>query len=204
MSQFTFSWSNTSILASSNVINSRALYRYKAIGGPYISVGFTPANDLNKAITTVDSPVLDDNKVIQCKVQSICTVNGPTDNDNGIQEVIGFACIIPTLTKTENTATILINATGLDITKIKFTLRKSSDNTIVGTATTVNVVAGLASNTKTGLTSSENYYWQTELYAIVNNIEVKSDVCSPYPFTTDAPAVCDPLTDFTITSIEIV
>jgi hypothetical protein len=203
MAQFTLSWNNADVVASSNVINSRALYRYKTVGGVFVNTGFTPSNDLSKTVITVDSPVLDDNKIVEFKVQSICTVNGPTDNDNGIKELIGFLCIVPTITKTETTGTIVISTVGLDITKVKFTLRKASDDTIVGTPTTVNVVASSASDTKTGLVGATNYYWQTELYATVSNVEVKSQICSPYPFTTDTPPVCDPLTNFTITSIEI-
>lgn len=203
MAQFTLSWDNTDILLIPNVLEIRTGYRYKAVGGAYITDGFTPDNNLPTSATTSDSPSLDDNKVIEFIVQSICEENGPTDNDNGVQEVIGFACIVPTVTKTETTGTIVVDTTDLDITKIKFTLRKASDNTIVGTATTVNVVSGSATTTKTGLTESTNYYWQTELYATVNNVEVKNEICSPYPFTTDTTPVCDPITDFTITSIEI-
>jgi len=205
MAQFTLSWNNTSVLASANVINLRALYRYKTVGGSFISTGFTPTNDMAKSVVTADTPELDENKVVETKVQSICTDNGPTDNDNGLQEAIEFACIVPTLTKTDTTGTIEVDTTGLDITKIRFTLRKAIDNTIVGTATTVNAsISAPTSISKTGLIQTTNYYWQVELYATVNNIEIKSEVCSPYPFTTNSTIICDPLTDFIITSIEIV
>lgn len=203
MAQFTLSWNNTTALASANVINTRALYRYKSIGGAFISTGFTPSNDLAKSAVTTDSPILDDNKVIQFKIQSLCTSNGPTDNDNGIQENIGFACITPTLSQTDTTGTATISTVGLDITKVRFTLKRASNNTTIGTPTIVNVVSNSASNTKTELLSNTNYYWQIELYAIINNVEVKSEVCSPYPFTTNETPTCNPLTDFTITSIEI-
>lgn len=203
MAQFTLSWNNADILANVNVINVRALYRYKTLGGAFVSAGFTPANDMATSVITADTPILDNNKVVEIKVQSICTTNGPTDNDNGIQEAIEFACIVPTVTKTETTGTIVVDTTGLDITKVRFTLRKASDNTIVGSAITANVVANEATTVKTDLVGATNYYWQTELYATVNNVEVKSAICSPYPFTTDTPLICDPLTDFTISSIEI-
>lgn len=208
--QFTLIWDNSAVLASSNATGQRALYRYKTVGGAFISIGFTPTNDLAKSVSTVDSPVLDDNKVIQFETASLCTSGGPTPNDNGIQEVIEFAAITPVITKDDVSSTITLITTGLDITKAKFTLRKSSDNTIVGTPVVVNVVSSSAATISTGLVYSTNYYWQVELYAIVNSVEVISSnfsyigsAFSPYPFTTNAPAVCNPVTSVTVTSIEI-
>lgn len=208
--QFKLDWLNSKVAASSNSISQRALYRYKAIGGAFISTGFTPANDLATSANTVDSPVLDDNKIVQFEVETICTLNGPALNDNGIQEAIGFACLIPTIAKTDTTSDISIDVTGLDITKARFTLRKSSDNSLVGSSITATPIANSISGSATGLTPSTNYYWQIELYSTVNTIEViSSDVeylgapCSPYPVVTDAPAVCPPVTAATISSTEV-
>lgn len=209
MSQFTLIWNNSALLVSSNALTQTAEYRYRLVGGAYISTGFSPTNPLAKAATTTDSPTLDDNKVIQFKIQTDCTTGGPSDNDNGLQEVINFIEIIPTITKTDTTANITIDATGTDITKARLTLRKASDNSIVDQII-VNKVSNNIIRPITGLSYSTNYYWQVEFYANVNSIEVLSSapsyngvVFSPYPFTTNAPAVCDPVTSVTVTSVEV-
>jgi hypothetical protein len=208
--QFTLSWSNTALEASSNSLNQRALYRYRTVGGAFISTGFTPANDMATSVNSATSPSLDDNKVVQFEVETICTINGPAINDNGIQEVIGFACITPTITETDTTSGVSINVTGLDIIQARFTLRKSTDNTIVGSPIVASVSGTTISTSVTGLTASTNYYWQVELYAIVNGVTVISSSsdylgapCSPYTFTTSAPAVCAPVTAAAVSSIEV-
>lgn len=208
MSQFTLIWT---VVTNVNTIGQRASYRYRLTGGAFDSAGFTPNNDLSPSTTTVDSPVLGENKVIQFKISTLCTSGGPTDNDNGLQEVIEFAEIVPTIGKTENSSNISINISGTDITKARFTLRKSSDNTSVGTANVVNKSGNTISDSRIGLTSSTNYYWQIELYATVKTTEVKSSDIdyvgvpfSPYPFTTDAPSICPTVTNITsVSSIEI-
>jgi len=208
--QFTLDWSSTNVQANPNATAQRAAYRYKAVGGSFITTGFTPANDLAKTAITADSPSLDDNKVIEFEILTICTVSGPTTNDNGIQEAINFACITPALTNAETQSQIVITLTGLDITKARLTLKKASDNSIVLAPTIVNKVSNAVTYTKTGLVGSTNYYWEIELYATVQGVEVKSSdagylgiSCSPYAFTTSAPSVCAPVTAMDITSVEI-
>jgi hypothetical protein len=209
MAQFVLTWDNTAVLANSNATAQRALYRVKSVGGAFSSTGFTPTNDLAKSATTSTSPVLSSNIVYEFKVQAICTENGPTDNDNGIVEKISFQCIVPDTEVTATTSNISIDVTGLDITKAKFTLKKSSDNSVVYTGT-INRVGDSVSTTATGLTGSTNYYWQVELYATVNSIDVVSSggsflgaACGPYPITTSAPPVCNPVTSVDVSSIEI-
>lgn len=209
--QFTLQWNNASVLANPNATAQTALYRQKSVGGAFISVGFTPTNPLAKTVNTVDSPnTLLDNVVYEFKVQSVCTLNGPVDNDNGVREIIGFACITPTVTKGETQGTISLSVAGTDITKARVTLRRSSDNSQVS-QNIVNAVGNTISFTQTGLTAGTNYYWQVELYATINGVEVISSdsnylgsPCSPYAFATDALAVCDPVTSLTVDSIEIV
>lgn len=209
MSQFTLLWDNTKLLLNSNNINQRALYRYRLVGGAFISTGFSPSNDLATSVNTVDSGVLDNNKVVQFKITELCTASGPTDNDNGIQEGIEFEAITPTLTQTETTGTIVVPLASTDITKVRITLRKSSDNTIVS-VNVVNNLANAATYVQTGLVGSTAFYWQIELFATVNNVEMVSSstlyygtIYSPYPFTTNAPSVCDPVTSVVVSSIEI-
>jgi hypothetical protein len=90
-------------------------------------------------------------------------------------------------------------------------LRKALDNSIVGTPTIINKTGSSISFSSSFLDSNTNYYWQIELYSIVNNIEVVSSNSdyvgssfSPYPFKTDPPAICDPVTSLTVSSIEVV
>lgn len=209
MSQFTLVWVNTNIIANANVIDQVAQYRYRLVGGAFISSGFSPTNPLAKAATTTNSPVLDNNKVVQFQIQSDCTLSGPIYNDNGLQEAIEFAAITPSITPiAETTVTISINTTSTDIIKARFTLRKASDNSLVAISTISG--AGTLSASFSGLVSNTNYYFQVELYAVVNSVEVISSSpsyvgspYSPYPFTTATPTVCTPLTSVTVTSIEV-
>lgn len=197
MGVFTLNWDNAAVLISANAIGQRAGYRRKDVGGSWITAGFTPANDLLKTAITALSPDLLVNVVYEFRVQGICTTGGPTINTNGVQEQIGFECITPTTSQSDIAATASINTTGLNITKVRFTLRKTSDNSIVSAATTVTVVSNLAQRTATGLTASTSYYWQIELIAVIDGIEVFSSagaylggVCGPYTVVTTAPAAC--------------
>lgn len=200
MSQFTLIWDSSPLAGNANAVSQSALYRYRLVGGVFISAGFTPSNPLATNATTADSPILDENKVIQFKVQSVCTAGGPSDNSNGLIEVIEFASIIPTITHTVSTSNLSIDVTGTDITKARFTLRKASDNAIVGSPTTVYTSGTSISSSQSGLTYSTNYYWDIELYATVASIDTISQVFTPYPFTTDTPAVCNPVTAMNVSS----
>lgn len=197
MPVFTLTWDNAVVLASPNATAQRAGYRRKDVGGVWITTGFTPANDLPKSAITCLTPVLISNVVYEFRVQAICTVNGPTINSNGIREQIIFACISPSLSQSDVAATADINVTGTNITKAIFTLRKQSDNSAVGGPSTVVVSANHIQKTFTGLVSSTNYYWEIQLIAVVNGIEVNSSsvdyinaVCGPYNMTTTAPPNC--------------
>jgi hypothetical protein len=210
MAQFTLQWNNVNQIASSNCNNTRVSYRQKSVGGVFITAGFNPGNDMDKAVTQTDSPLLTDNVVYEFKVESLCAQNGPTPNDNGLVEAIGFACISPNIVKTDLTVQATLDVTNLDITKARFTLRRASNNVIVGSPVIVNKVGTSIQHTFSGLTQLTNYYIDIELYATVNNTEVISShpsylasVCSPYPVQTDATPVCDPVTSASVTSIEI-
>ena len=210
MSQFTLKWINDDIVGNTNSTNQNALYRYRLVGGNFISAGFNPANPLANNINQTDSPILDNNKVIQFQIEVDCTLSGPSYNDDGIKEDIEFAEIIPTITKTENSSSITVDVTNTDITKAKFTLRKAADNSIVGNPTIVNKVGSTISYSQSSLDFNTNYFWQIEFYAIINNIEVyssspnyKGTSFSPYPFKTDVPSICDPVTSLTVSSIEV-
>ena len=211
MAQFTLSWNNTAVNANPNATAQTALYRGKTAGGAFSSMGFTPSNNMAKSVNSALSPVVSNNIVYEFKVQSVCSVNGPTDNDNGLQEAMQFECILPTLTKSETTATATISVTGLDITRALFTLRRASDNVLISGATQVDRIGNSIAHTVTGLTGNVGYYWQIELIALVKGVQsISSDVvnlgapCGPYAVTTDAPAVCNPITAITVSSIEIV
>jgi hypothetical protein len=197
MSAFSVDWDNTAVLASVNAIGQRVGYRRKDIGGAWITTGFTPLNDLPKSAANAVSPDLLVNVVYEFRVQAICTTGGPTANSNGIQEQIVFACITPTITKTDIASTISIDVTGLNVNKARLTLRKQSDNSIVYGPTTTLESGGTIQATATGLIASTAYYWQIELGAVINGGGVLSSdpfylnaLCTPYNVTTNPPAAC--------------
>jgi len=211
MAQFKLQWDNTNVNANPNAVSQRASYRQKSVGGVFIATGFTPTNDLAKTVSEALTPVISSNVIYEFKVQAICTQNGPTDNDNGIQEGIVFSCIAPSMNKTSDSSSITIDVTGTDIAKARFTLKKSSDNSIVITPTIINRSGNSITQLATGLQSSTSYYWQIELIATVSGVDVySSDInqlgvsCSPYVFQTDAPPFCNPVASLTATSIETV
>ena len=159
--------------------------------------GFSPANDLLVAAITATSPVLTDNVVYEFIVETLCTKNGPTNNSNGIIEQIGFSCLTPVVSQTDVASTITLNITGLNITKARFTLRKTSDSSIVSAATIVAASGNFITRTVAGLAASTSYYWQVEIYATINGVEIISSnvaylnaLCGPYTFITNAPTTC--------------
>ena len=214
MVQFTLTWDNTPIVTNPNANFQRASYRERATGGGFISAGFTPTNDLPKEANTTDSPSdLLENKVYEFKVETICAANGPTMNDNGVQEVILMQCLTPEITPEIETVDIRIDVSDTDITKARFTLRRASTNDIVGTPITSTKGVLLANYIIAGFISLEadtNYYVQIELFSTVNNVEIGStladqigSLCGPYAFKTDPQPICSPLTSVEVSSIEI-
>lgn len=194
MANFTLTWTP---VITGNVTAQRASYRQKSVGGVFLTTGFSPSNDLSTAATTTDHGSLTDNTIYEFKISNVCTTGGPTDNSNGVIEQIVFACISPSIGQTTTTATASYTGLPTDITKVRFTLRKTSDNSLVSGPTTVTVVGAAASATATGLTASTAYYFQTEFFTTINGVEVVSSgasylnaVCGPYAVTTDAPASC--------------
>jgi hypothetical protein len=195
MGQFTLNWDNSAVLASANSTGQRASYRQKSVGGAFNTGGFAPANDLLTSASTVLSPVVLNNVVYEFIIENLCSSGGPTLIDNGIQEQIAFSCIGLNVVKDHESSTATIDLTNTDITKVRFILRKSSDNTIVYGPNDIVRISGAnsISVTATGLTASTTYYWQVILFAVVNGVEVNSsmpayinDVCGPTLVTTDA------------------
>lgn len=198
MAQFTLNWDNTDILANANNINQRASYRQKSVGGAWITAGFTPGNPLSTAVTSVTSPVLDSNVIYEFMIESLCTQNGPTSNDNGIIEQIGFNCIEPIIENTNTQSQAVVDLTDTDITKVVFTLRLASNNSVVFGPLTVNRAGTSAIATATGLTANTSYYWQIALITVVGGAEVSSsapvylgNVCGPYNTLTENNPVQD-------------
>lgn len=208
MAQFNLTWDNTNIISGTNTISVRASYRKKG-DTPWIQTGFTPANDMPKTTTSCVSPnTLSDNTIYQFKLETICTYGGPTSDADGILEQIHFACITPTLSKTDTSATITLDVTDLDITKARFTLRKTSDSSIVISPTVIVRAGDSITYTANTLNPSTSYFWQVELYATVNSVEVISSasnyinsVCGPYTVVTNDPPTCDNITSLTVSSV---
>lgn len=209
MAQFNLTWINTVLLINPNVTAQRALYRQKSIGGAFINTGFTPSNDLPVTASAVSSPVLADNRIWEFKIQAICTVGGPTDNQNGIQEGLKFACIQPIVSASITTAQAVLNVANTDIIKARFTVHRDDNNAVAFGPVTVNRVGNSITANATGLSGSTDYYWETELYTTVNGVEVISSALPPVglgvscisnTFTTD-DAICDPLTDIDVSAV---
>lgn len=209
MAQFNLNWFNTAVIINPNATGQRAAHRLKSLGGTFSSSGYTPANDLPKTASSVQSPVLDNNKVWEFKVDALCTIGGPTTNDNGLFEGLGFACLIPSLSNTTDTATIVLNVPGLDINQATFILHLASDDSIVSGPTTVARVGTAISHTVTGISPDTEYYWEFIQYAIVNGTEVASNdteqlnvSCFSDNIQTDED-VCAPITAITVIAEEV-
>jgi hypothetical protein len=178
-------WLGGSSFGNPNIISHRMSRRIKTVGGLWITLGFTPANDLAVVAGVMGAvATVTDNKVYEAKVESICITGGPTINVNGIQEQIAFACIPPSLSSSSSAVSVLINLASTDITKARLVLRRQSDNFIVGGPVIVNNVADAITYSFTGLSSITGYYLTVELYATVGGIDTISsslehlqDVC---------------------------
>jgi len=208
MAQFNINWFNTAIILNPSSEEVRVLHRQKSVGGDYSYIGYTPANDLPKTASTSQSPILANNIVWEFRVETQCGEGLTTPNDNGNQEGLKFACLTPSISETETTATIVLNVTGLDITSGTFTLRKVSDDSVVSGPTTVARVGIAITHTATGLIAATGYYWDYVVYAIVNGSQIQSNSinqlnssCFSIDFTTDL-LLCAPCTAITISVIE--
>jgi len=208
MAQFNLTWFNTAVIINPNATGQRVSHRQKSVGGSFVTTGYTPANDLPKTASASQSPSLADNKVWEFKVEALCAVGGPIINDNGLQEGLKFACLVPTLSKTTTTAGIILNVAGLDITQATFILHKASDDSVVSGPTTIARVGTAISHSVTGLTPDTEYYWEFIQYAIVNGSEIASSdagqlgsSCTSDDFQTDED-VCLPCTAITAVATE--
>lgn len=195
MSLLTLNWLP---VITGNVISQRVSKRIKSVGGAWTTTGFTTANDMATSVIT-NVATVNENILYEFKLENICTEGGPTGSVQGIREGIAFACLVPSLSSTGTTVSANINLAGTDITKVRYTLKKSSDNTVVGGPTIITRVTNAAPITFTGLLASTAYYITTELYCTVNGVEVISSsaayrnaVCggnaSGYQITTESAA----------------
>lgn len=208
MAQFNINWFNTAVIINPNVTGQRVSYRQKSVGGAFTTTGFTPANDLPKTASSSVSPDLLPNIIWEFKVEAICTEGGPTANDNGLQEGLKFSCLVPTLSYTMNTATIVLNTLGLDIHQASFVLHRADDDSVVVGPVTVAKVGTTISYTATGIDDGTEYYWEVIQYAIVNGLEIQSSSqlgvsCYSANFTT-TPETCEPITALTSEAIEVI
>lgn len=208
MPQFVLNWYAAPVMVNPNSIGQRASYRQKAVGGSFITTGFTPSNDLNIVAQTITSPNLAANKIWEFKVEALCTSGGPTINNNGIQEALKFACISPTLSSTTTTVTAQLNITGLDITKAQFTLHKVSDNSTTYGPVTNTPSGSIIQAVATGQTPDTAFYWEIILYTTLNGVEIASNTTSQLNSSclsaniSTIPDACVPITDITAIAIE--
>lgn len=163
---------NWTPVITANVLSQRASKRIKSVGGAWSTLGFIPADDMSIVEATTVATV-NDNTVYEFKLENICTTGGPTTSLQGILENIAFNCIAPALSATETTVNVDTNLAGTDITKVKYTLRKASDNSSVGAVVVVR--SGNAAPTIfSGLDTNTAYYVTLELYATINGIDAIS------------------------------
>ena len=209
MAQFNLSWFNTAVIINPNATGQRVSHRQKSIGGAFSTSGYTPANDLPKTASASQSPVLANNIVWEFKVEALCEEGGPTINDNGLQEGLKFACLIPVITNiTTSGATITLNVINTDITAATFIVHRDDDDTVVAGPTTVAKVGNSITFNATGLDNDTTFYVETILYAIVNGSQIQSndpdqlnDSCKSPTFDT-LPAECEACTDIDVSVIE--
>lgn len=204
---YMLSWDNTEIVANTNTVSQIAYYREKIISGEFSTIGFIPSNPLDGATNLVISPDLPNaNSIYEFKLEVTCAQNGPIMNENGLLEGIRFSCLAaPTITFGETAAQAMydLSGGGNSITKIRFVLRKDSDNSIIKDET-VTPVAGIFTSSITGLDTGTAYYYQTEYFSELNGVEVRSGsadqlnaLCGDYDFITETP-VCNPVTNIVI------
>lgn len=192
-------WTNTAVLASPTATAQRASKRIKALGGSYDMLGFIPANDMAKSVSQATADIIP-NRIYEFIVEAICGTGGPTPNNNGPVEGIVFQCIAPSFEVTHNHAAVILNLVNTDIHKMKVTLHKQSDDSVVGVLI-ANRIGDVVTANFAGLTPTTGYWVEIELYAIINGVEVISSatnylnaICgtnaAPYQFTTDSVPVC--------------
>jgi len=209
MAQFNLTWFNTAVIINPNTTGQRVSHRRKSLGGAFTTTGYTPANDLPKTASASQSPSLANNVVWEFKVECICEEDGPTINDNGLQEGLKFECIEPSTSNLEETTvTVSLNVTNTDITGATFIIHQDSDDAIVFGPTTVARVGNAITLNVTGLDPETDYYIETILYAIVNGSQIASNdanqlnaSCISNTFTTAAD-ICEACTDIDASAIE--
>lgn len=157
-----------------NVIKQRVSKRIKSVGGVFDTTGFTPANDMPPDTNTA-TVFVTPNKVYEFHQYQICTENGPTENSEGIQEQIVFACIVPSLVGHEDSVDVDINLAGTDIESVDYAIRKQSDDSLISSVLGVVRVSNGVPYTFSGLAATTGYYIQMTLHATIDGSSVGSD-----------------------------
>lgn len=177
MAQLILMWDNTAVNASANATGQRGSKRIVVVGGAWSTLGFTPINDWPKS---QDNALVDviANRVYEFMIEALCTDGGPIPNNNGPKQGLVFECIAPFFDSGSTTIDVGVSLLNTDITKVKFVLKRNSDDVIVGTITANNVGDQAIANFA-GLDPSTNYYVEIELYAVVDGVEVISSGVQP-------------------------
>lgn len=165
-----FNWTP---VINGNVTAQRVSKRVKSVGGAFLTTGFTPANDMGTGVSSCTTTVTA-NVVYEAKLENICAIGGPTMSAEGIIEGIVFECPDLIISADGNSILVDTDLTGTDITKVRYTLRKSSDNSIVGGPITIVRASNAAPHTFIGLADATNYYVDFFLLANVDGVEVDS------------------------------
>lgn len=199
---FQLNWNISNTENDPNTSTQKALYkkRLDGAGAPFLDgieggLPFNPPNPISKNVSATQSGSLSDNAVYQFKIQTICGVNGPVDNMDGIFEAINFICIEPTATFTYNQATITIPVSGTpDIIKAKIKLTNTTTGVVLVNNVVVSASGSNITYTKTGLSPSTSYRWDITLGANVNSADKYSVTACAKSFITSPLPQCDSVT----------
>ena len=190
MANFTLNWLNPNV--SSNVINQRADYRQRTVGGAYLITGFSPTNDLAPAARSTTINNLLWNVAYQFQQANICTVGGPTYNTAGMVEFIKYQCTAITAVPTDSTVLVTVSGLPDDINSVILTNN--------GVNQTVVPISGTASFNFGNLTASTAYTATAQYGSIINGIQYMDPavVTCSLNYTTNAPVQCPAPTNLTV------
>lgn len=163
MASFTLQWTP---IITPNVTGQRAYFRQKSVGGSYLTLGFTPSNDLSTGTNSTVRPGLLDNTIYEFQVANLCIDGGPTFNANGPVELIAFTCASGfSFTPQQNNIFVQLTGIPADINQVRFELTGQ-------VPVTQNVAAGgTITHNFAGLTEDTEYTLNVFYGALVNGVQ---------------------------------
>lgn len=191
---------NWTLNTNGNTVNQRASKRaiattkHPSESTVFSSTGFTPPNDLATSISSASFTAIG-NVIYEMKVENICSLGGPTINNNGIRQGIKFSCLPVNFgTVTDNTTQISVNvnAIGTDIAQVIFVLTETNGGAIVESKTVAALQSGNTIANFIGLNAGTSYTITTSYQATVNGALVTSAACPSVTQTTGSASCVAP------------